>query len=118
MLGNYILDQFDPKVRQVAEAVFTPSADEVLVLDAAPTRHLGEDQPTGSTFLMAAVAEQEALQIVAMDPVALPPAAAGLHHFLHPLEQFGRDDRLVPARVDVALVDDEAHVVGVAQHVV
>lgn len=48
--------------------------------------------------------------------LSLPPALALVEHLLHPLKQLVVNQRLMPARANLALVGDEAEVVRVSQH--
>jgi len=65
-----------------------------------------------------AIAEQRALEIVLEHPVALAVLAAEVEDFLYAIEEFLVDDRFVSACVNLALIDDAADVVEVAQHAV
>nr|WP_054814108.1 hypothetical protein [Nocardia arizonensis] len=67
---------------------------------------------------MAALAEQSALEVVLMHPIALTFGASEITDFLHPLEQFLVHEGFVVAGIDVAFVDDVAEVVRVAEHLI
>ncbi|WWW22519.1 hypothetical protein V7968_16280 [Nocardia vulneris] len=118
MVDDRLFDQLHSKMRQVAQPILATAAHEILVLGATAPSDFGEDQAAGAFASMTSVAEQEALQVVVMYPVALASPAASMQHFLYPLKQFRRDDRLVSARVDVVFVDHEPDVVRIAEHVV
>ncbi|ORV38672.1 hypothetical protein AWC01_14030 [Mycobacterium doricum] len=67
-------------------------------------------------MVAAALAEQQSFEVVVEDAVAGAASAARLLDFLNTLEEVLADDRFVPSGVDVTFVDDEAGVVGVAEH--
>jgi hypothetical protein len=67
---------------------------------------------------VAAAAEQQTLEVVLVDPVTGAALAADVEDLLHPFPQRQRDQRFVPAGERLAVVLDDADVVGVAQHMV
>nr|WP_258081251.1 hypothetical protein [Nocardia nova] len=116
MVDDGLLHQLDWEMWQVTDAILPAAADEVAVTDAAPALGLGVDQTGRSSGLSAPLAEQEALEVMLVYPVALSSATAQSEDFLHALEQFVADEGLMASGVYLPLVPHKADVVRVAQH--
>ncbi|KHJ74135.1 hypothetical protein QR64_02795 [Rhodococcus sp. Chr-9] len=104
--------------RQMREIAFTALAGQTQVVGvvAAVAFRLGVDQSRDATVDAAALAVQQALEVVVEHAVTLSSGGAVFDDLLDALEQVGGDDRLVSTREDFALVADDADVVRVAQH--
>nr|WP_039856924.1 hypothetical protein [Gordonia sputi] len=118
-LGVVVEDvPLDVEHRQVREIAFTTLAGQTQVVGvvAAVAFRLGVDQSGGATVDAAALAVQQALEVVVEHAVALSPGGAVFDDLLDAIEQVGGDDRLVSTRESFTLVADDADVVRVAQH--
>ena len=111
-------DGFRAQVGQIAESFLAASTDEVAVAASFAACDFGEDQAGGASGVVAAVAEESAFEVVLVDAVALAGCATRVQDVLYLVEQFLSDDGLVPAPVDLALVAQEADLVGVGEHLV
>ncbi|WP_233489124.1 hypothetical protein [Blastococcus sp. TF02-09] len=109
-----VLNPLDTEVRQVADAFLAAPTEEVEVGPAAPLA-LGQDQPMLPPGLLAAAAEEHALEEVRVDVVAGAPPGAQVGDFLDPLKEPLVNERVMPTGVEGALVDQDAGVVGVGQ---
>nr|WP_243657672.1 hypothetical protein [Parafrankia sp. BMG5.11] len=105
-----VLNSGHRQVGQVTRLVLSSPADVVEVLRTALASAGQDDQAA-----LAAVAEDQALQIVIMDTLPRTGPPFGVEHPLHLVEQLLGDERLVPARVLLPVVGDEAQVVAVSQ---
>ncbi|HUY44600.1 MAG TPA: hypothetical protein VMV92_02575 [Streptosporangiaceae bacterium] len=110
------LDPDDVDVWCRAAAVLLVAAEEVGVLGAARVDGVLDDQPLGDAGLLAPAAKERALEVVVVDPAALPGSRAGLDDVLDALEEVLVDERLVPSVDLLAFVGDDAEVVPVAEH--
>ncbi|WP_232303896.1 hypothetical protein [Pseudofrankia sp. DC12] len=111
MTFNGRLDLADRHVRQVALVVEPPLADEVEVPHPAVALAGHDDQPPP-----AAVAPDQALQVVLVGSVAGAGPALGVEHPLRPVEELLGDQRLMAALVLLAVVADVPEVIAILQH--
>lgn len=65
--------------------------------------------------VVAAAAVAHAAGEVVVDAVALSPLHASIDDLLNTVEELGRDEGFVPARVEVAFEGDHAQVIRVAE---
>jgi hypothetical protein len=89
---------------------------EIAVAVAEPIRCFGVDEAGRAFVSFAAVAEENALEVVLEDSIALAALAAEGNYFLYTVEEHLIDDWFVSSGVDLAFVDDAADVVAVLQH--
>src|SRR5713101_919075 len=88
-----LLDRVDVEVWRTAHSLLPSPAEEVVVLAAVAPGPL-HDEP-----VLAPRAPQHALQVVVVGARPGSGSRMGVEHLLYPLEQFRRDERLVPARI-------------------
>nr|WP_235828377.1 hypothetical protein [Actinomadura rubteroloni] len=103
-------------VRCHAEPRLPSPAEEVEVRRPMPVRRLLHDEAASFTLGRTRPAEQRPLEVVVVDATELVGGGPCFDDFLHAVEEVLVDDGVVPARVDLALVDDVAEVVAVTQH--
>nr|WP_228818676.1 hypothetical protein [Nocardia transvalensis] len=118
VLCNRVFHRCTGQGGQIAQPLFASAADEVGVAGPVAAGRFAEHQPGPLVVEVAAPTEQRTLQIVIVDTVPVAVGAAVPQDLLHPGEQSRRYERFVTARVDLALPDDVARVVRVAQHFV
>ncbi|KZE43281.1 hypothetical protein [Microbacterium sp. T32] len=104
------------KVRQVAEAILTAAAEEVLVDLVCMVLGFDEDEAMFSPCRVASPAMEQATREVVVDAVALSSLHASIDHLLDSVEQLRRDERFMASRIDVAFEGHHADVVRIAQN--
>ncbi|SKF18054.1 Uncharacterised protein [Mycobacteroides abscessus subsp. massiliense] len=116
VVDDGLLYLVDRQVREVAYAILSSATQEIAVAVSGPVRRFGVDEARCPLVAFAAVAEQDALEVVLEYSVALSALAAERNYFLDALKEHRVDDRFVSSGVDLTLVDNAAHVVAVLQH--
>ncbi|HVX20468.1 MAG TPA: hypothetical protein VHB02_03900 [Acidimicrobiales bacterium] len=116
LLLDGLLDPVHVPVPGGADVLLPAPAEEVEVLVTAPVGRLLDDDPVVPAGLLAGPAPQQSLEVVVVDALPDTPTAPGGHHFLHPFEQLGRHQPLVPTRELLTLVGDVAQVIAILKH--
>ncbi|TAM66493.1 MAG: hypothetical protein EPN48_15595 [Microbacteriaceae bacterium] len=115
VLKDSVFDHFECEVSRVASPFLTGTAEEVeVVLPVSPEGALDNHATVRYTALgVALAAPQAALQIMRVDALAFTRPAGADEHVLDLHEQIPVNNRLVPPRVNLALVDELANVVTI-----
>ncbi|WUI92044.1 hypothetical protein OHB21_13010 [Nocardia puris] len=111
-----VFDECDVDVGRVAGALLFVAAEEVEVFVAVSVGCSLDDHPPDGSGPLAASAEQGSFEVVVVDSSAFVGVGAGFEDLLDVVEEVLVDQRLVSALHLLALVDDVAEVVAVAQH--
>ncbi|ODT21934.1 MAG: hypothetical protein ABS64_13520 [Microbacterium sp. SCN 69-37] len=112
---HLVFEFVESRRRHQAVTALLRGANVVLVRAAMPLV-LAVDESTRAPLRLAFGAVQQAAQEVKVDPVAVSLAVASVEDLLHREEQLLRDERRVPARMELALVADDPGVIRVAQN--
>ncbi|MDO3645652.1 hypothetical protein Q3A91_01595 [Nocardia mangyaensis] len=116
VLGDGFFDPICWEVGQVTYPFLAPSAQEVAVSASVASSGFGVDEARGSAVFMAATTEQVPLEVVLQHSVPLSAAASHVANILNSVEQFLRDDRLVPTGIQLSIDGDPTGVVRVLEH--
>ncbi|WUS75959.1 hypothetical protein OG394_14225 [Kribbella sp. NBC_01245] len=112
-----VLDADGVDVRRLAVAAFAAvAAEEVDVLGAACFDCGLDDHALGDAVLLAASAEQRALQVVVVDTAAFACCDADIDDILNLLEEVLIDQCFMAAVDLLALIGDVAEVVPIPKH--
>ena len=116
MAHDGIFDVVDLGVASETGPILLAAAEEVEVLATVATDSTLNEKAAVVSVIVALAAPDTALEVVRVLAESFAGRGSRLEDRLDAFEEFFADQWLVSALVELAVVGDDAHVVGVTQH--